>query len=116
MSGLNPVPRIPKWPSTMNGSDAATSAAAATGAPSPSASPTPRTRRQRKPIEARVAIVTATAEMTPSPGSLTVAQQIAETSARPTAGASQFQRSTPHSASAAWPIASDEPPIANTAA
>ena len=42
MSGLKLVPRIPKWPSTTNGSEAASSATSATGQPARSASPRPR--------------------------------------------------------------------------
>ncbi len=37
MSGLKLVPRIPKWPSTMNGSEAPNAATTSTGQP-PSAS------------------------------------------------------------------------------
>ena len=96
MSGLKPVPRIPKWPSTMNGRDVATSAAAATGPPIPSASPAPRTRPWRNSSEPKVAAVTAIDEITPSPGSRTVAQQIAERRARPTAGESHDHPVTPH--------------------
>ena len=33
MSGLKLVPRIPKWPSTMNGSEAASAARTKTGQP-----------------------------------------------------------------------------------
>ena len=41
MSGLSPVPRIPKRPSTKNGADAATVAASATGIPIAAALPEP---------------------------------------------------------------------------
>ena len=47
MSGLKLVPRIPKRPSTMNGSEAASSAASATGEPARSASAPPSTRPRR---------------------------------------------------------------------
>ena len=67
-------------------------------------------------IAATVSTSTATAETTPSPGSRTVPQQRAQSSASPTAGASHDQRRPPHSSTAACPTASDETQIAATAA
>ena len=52
----------------------------------------------------------------PSPGSRTVAQQTAQSSASPTAGESHDQRRAPQRAIAAWPIASDDAHTASTAA
>ncbi len=117
MSGLKLVPRIPKWPSTANGSEAASRAPSATGQPARSASPASSTRPpqvgqpQRPSARGRP-----TAETTPSPGSRTVPQQIAQSSASPTAGESHDQPRPPQSPTAAWPIASDDAQIATTAA
>ncbi len=115
MSGLKLVPRIPKWPSTANGSEAASSATSATGQPARSASAPPSRRPHRYATEAITKSSTTIAEIVPSPGRRTVPQQTAPSSARPTAGESQDQRRCPQSPTAAWPSASEEPQIANTA-
>ena len=57
-----------------------------------------------------------TAETAPSPGIRTVAQHTTQSSASPTAGASQDQRRPPQSPIAACPIASEAAQIASTAA
>ena len=88
----------------------------ATGIPSRSASPAPSTRPRQNSSEARVATRTAIAEMTPSPGSRTVPQHSAVTSASPTAGAQPRPTPPTHSASAAWPIASEAGAYRDTAA
>ena len=79
--------------------------------PSP---PSTRPRSQSAAATERTRI--ASAAIVPSPGSRAVAQQIAQSSANPTAGASQDQRLAPQSASAACPIASEAPQTARTAA
>jgi hypothetical protein len=107
MSGLKLVPRIPKRPSTMKGSEAPARAANATTAPSRIGSPPSLTLPSRKASDATVATSTAIAEIVPSPGNRTVPQHNVVTKARPVAGASHDQRRHPQSASAAWPIASD---------
>jgi len=63
-----------------------------------------------------VSTKTTTADTTPSPGSRTVPQQTAQSSANPTAGESHDQVRAPQSPIAACPIASDETQIAATAA
>ena len=57
-----------------------------------------------------------TAEAVPCPGKRTVAQQIAQSSPKPTAGASQDHRLIPQRPKAACPNASDAPHTASTAA
>ena len=116
MSGLKLVPRMPKWPSATKGSEAAASARTATGAPARSASPPPSTRPRRKSTAATVSSSTAIAEIVPCPGSRTVPQQTAQSSASPTAGDSQDHRRRPQSAIAACPIASEAAHTASTAA
>ncbi len=101
MSGLKLVPRIPKWPSTAKGSETAARAIRPTGRPARNASPLPSTRPRRKAAEATTRTRTTTAETTPSPGIRTVAQQTAQSSASPTAGASHDHWRRPQSAIAA---------------
>jgi hypothetical protein len=63
-----------------------------------------------------VSAKTTSAEITPSPGSRTVPQQIAQSSASPTAGESQDHPLPPQSPIAACPTASEDAQIASTAA
>ncbi len=77
MSGLSPVPRIPKRPSTKNGADAATVAASATGIPIAAACRSPAMRPGRMPSDAPASAAMATSDATPSPGSRTVPQATA---------------------------------------
>ena len=107
MSGLKLVPRIPKWPSLTKAIEAPISAATPTGKPSRAATSRPSTRFHRYASEAITATSTASAEIVPSPGSRTVAQQSAASSASPIAGALHDQRRRPQIASPAWPIASE---------
>ncbi len=84
--------------------------------PEGSASPPPSSRPRRWIAAATASTKITIAETTPCPGIRTVAQQIAQTKARPTAGESQDQRLTPQSAIAACPRASEAAQTASTAA
>ena len=117
MSGLKPVPRIPKWPSTKNGSEAATRAASATGKPARSASSPPsmpspqigdRGDREAEHDDRRGRAAPGQPHRSPA--------DCAEQRLDPTAGVSHDQRRAPQSPIAACPIASDVPDTANTAA
>ena len=99
MSGLKLVPRIPKWPSTAKGNEAARSATSATGQPlrnrfprflAPSREESARGDGQHQDHKSR---------NHPVPGNRTVPQHIAQSSASPTAGASHDQLLPPKSRS-----------------
>src|ERR1700759_12964 len=100
MSGLKLVPRIPKWPSTANGKEAARSAARATGQPAHSASALPSIGLHRYATAPTTRTKTTIAEGPPSPGKRTVPHEIATRSARPTAGESHDHLRPPQSATA----------------
>ena len=108
MSGLSPVPRIPKRPSTRNGSEAASSAATATGSPIAHgvAEPAgPAAQEGQRGHDA--ATPTADQGAAPSPGSRTVPQATAVSTPRPTAGASQDHSRLPQAANSACPTTSE---------
>src|SRR6476659_355947 len=102
MSGLRPVPRIPKRRSMRNGSDAASNASPATGRPTRTVSLKSPTRAIKKAREASVRAPIAIADATPSPGRRTVPHATAVSTERPTAGASQDHRRHPQRANTPW--------------
>ena len=110
MSGLSPVPRIPKRASTMNGSEASSERgeldrqpprerrAQTLGRPR-----SDQRRRRPRPARARSSAVVA------SPGSRTVHQASGQSAARPTAGASRDQRRRPQAIMIACPTSAAAP-------
>ena len=109
MSGLKLVPSTPKWPSTMNGIETPTRTRAAAGRPSRTASPTPGRVRHSTAMAPSVTTPMTASAVTFSPGSRTVPQASASSSAIPTAGDSHDQCRRPQTNSAACPMTSEAP-------
>ena len=109
MSGLSPVPRIPKRCSTMNGSEAATTAASSSGSPLRSAPRSPSTRGSTYSAEPAATTAIAMIAVVPWPPSWTVPQAMGHNAARPTAGARRDQRRRPHAMRIAEPASAAAP-------
>ena len=109
MSGLSPVPRIPKRASTMNGSEASRSAAHAIGRPLPRAARSPSARATTTTAQAAATSPSAIAAVVASPGSRTVHQASGQSAASPTAGARRDQRRRPQAIIIACPTSAAAP-------
>ena len=104
MSGLSPVPRIPKRPSTRNGIEAASATTTATATPGAMPLSGGPVRATTQTSDASAMTPIAIADAVPSPGSRTVPHATAVTIPRPTAGASHDHRRAPQTANSPCPM------------